>query len=116
MNLSLKPPWRHVFFTIINPFSVGILRKIANKKKQTKNPTLNGYISKTRANSESKLKFSESSFKFLQNSVLFCTLYPREYTAGGSAPLQPPVPLSAARGVQRFKSYNQIFITQNLLL
>ena len=46
------------------------------------NTTLNGYISKTRVNSESKLKFSESSFKFLQSNVLF-------YMAEGSAPYSP---------------------------
>ena len=33
---------------------------------QTKNPTLSGYILNTGVNSESKLKFSESSFNFLQ--------------------------------------------------
>ena len=59
----------------VNPFSLGILWKIDIKEK-TKNPTLKGYISKTRTNSESKLKISESLFNFLQNSVVFCTLYP----------------------------------------
>ena len=37
------------------------------------------------ANSVSKLKFSESSFNFLQSSIVCCTLYPHGYTAGGSA-------------------------------
>ena len=58
-------------------------------KKKTGNQTLNGYISKTRANSASKLQLSENSSKFLQNSFVFCTLYPRGYTAGGSAPYNP---------------------------
>ena len=39
--------------------------------KKTENPTLNGYVSKTRPDSEPKLKFSETSFKFLQTRVLF---------------------------------------------
>ena len=38
-------------------------------KEKTKNATLNGCISKARANSESKLTFSESSLNFLQNSL-----------------------------------------------
>ena len=67
---------------ILNPFSPGILWKIGIKKKAF----LNGCISKARPNSESKLTFSESSFNFLQNSVVFCTLYPRGYTAGGFSP------------------------------
>ena len=36
-------------------------------KKKKNNATLNGCISKARANSESKLTFSESSFNFVQN-------------------------------------------------
>ena len=35
--------------------------------KKNKNTTLNGCISKARANSESKVTFSESSFNFVQN-------------------------------------------------
>ena len=62
--------------------------KLAFKKK-TKNSALNGCISKARANSELKLIFSESSFNFLQNRVVFCTLYPRGHTAGGFAPYKP---------------------------
>ena len=57
--------------------------------KKSKNATLNGCISKARANSESKLTFSDSSFNFLQNSVIFCTFYLRGYTAGVSAPYNP---------------------------
>ena len=38
--------------------------------------TLNGCISKATANSESKLAFSESSFNFLQNRVVFLHALP----------------------------------------
>ena len=47
-------------------------------KKNNKNAALNGCISRARANSVSKLAFSESSFNSLQNKIVFCTLYPRE--------------------------------------
>ena len=73
---------------LLNPFSNEILWKTANKK-QTRNSTLNGYISKTRVHSESKLKLSESSFKFLQNTLVFCMLHPPGHTAEGSAPTTP---------------------------
>ena len=43
-------------------------------KKETKNKNLNGCIWKARVNSEPKLTFSESSFNFLLNIVVFCTL------------------------------------------
>ena len=58
-------------------------------KKETKNGNLNGCIWKARVNSEPKLTFSESSFNFLLNIVVFCTLQPLGYTAGGSAPYNP---------------------------
>ena len=61
-------------------------QKLAFQKK-TKNATLNGCVSKDRANYETILTFSESSFNFLQNKVVFCTLYSRRYTAGSSSPL-----------------------------
>ena len=48
-------------------------------------------------NSESKLKFSESSLNFLQNSVVF--LHGR-----GLGPLQPPVSLPVARRARRVAS------------
>ena len=48
-------------------------------KKQQKKPTLDVHISKTKKNSESKFTFSSSSFNFLQNSVMFCVLYPHGY-------------------------------------
>ena len=44
---------------------------VFKKNNQKKNATLNGCISKARANSEFKLTFSESPFHFLQNSVVF---------------------------------------------
>ena len=36
-------------------------------------------------NLESGLTFSERSFNFLQNNLIFWELYPRRYTAGDSA-------------------------------
>ena len=64
-------------FTDFNPFGPVIVWKIDNFKKQkTKNHTVNGHISKTRPNLESKLRFSGDSFNFFQNSVIFCALYP----------------------------------------
>ena len=73
-----------LFIALLDLFRPGILWKIGIKKKQ--NAALNRCISKARVNSESKLTFSESSFNFLQNRVIFCTLYPRGYTAWGSTP------------------------------
>ena len=70
------------------------LEKLAFKKKTTKNPTLNGFISKARAYSKSKLTFSESSFNFLQNRVVF--------TRQGA--LSPTTPGAAASGSPCSKS------------
>ena len=42
-------------------------------KKKPKRLSLNGHISKTRTNSESKLRFSSSSFNVLENCVVFST-------------------------------------------
>ena len=59
------------------------------EKLPLKNPaTSNGCISKARANSESKLTFSESSLMWVHGR--------------GLHPQQSPVPLPAARGAQRF--------------
>ena len=69
------------FFTFIQPtlqkFSKSMthsaleyFEKLALKNQQ-KNASLNGCISKARANSESKLTFSESSFNYLQYRVGF---------------------------------------------
>ena len=54
--------------------------------KKTKNATLNGFISKVRTTSESKLTFPESSFNFLESRVVFFTIYARGCTAGDSTP------------------------------
>ena len=59
--------WSKVML-LLNPFSTGILWNIPFKKK-AKNGTLNGCISKARANSESKLTFWESSFNFIQTGL-----------------------------------------------
>ena len=42
-------------------------------------------MSKAWVNLASKVTFSESSFNFLKNRALFCTLYPRGYKAGDFA-------------------------------
>ena len=94
--------------SILNPFSPEIIWKNANKK-QTKNHTFNGYISKTRANSESKLELSESSFKFLQKSFVFWHALPTWLR-----PIKPPVPLPAARSIQRVKQNKEIKLTMAL--
>ena len=78
-----------------------LLWKIDIKKR--KHATLNGHISKTRTNLGSRLRFPESSFNFLQNSVIFCALFPRGYTTGEFAPLKPPIPLPAARRAEKVK-------------
>ena len=64
-------------------------REYFEKLAFKKNPTLNGCISNARANSESKLTFSESLFNFFQNRVVSCTRFTRVYTAGGSALYNP---------------------------
>ena len=69
-----------------------------NNNNNNKKQTLNSHISKTKISSEWEPKFSESSFNFLQNSVLFGWLYPCEQHR---RPLKPPAPLPAARGAQR---------------
>ena len=74
---------------LLNPFRMGILRKIDNKGKTTINATLKGFISKARANSESKLISSKSSFNFVTNTVVFCTLFALGYTVGRSGPYNP---------------------------
>ena len=56
-------------------------------------------MSKARANSASKVTFSERSFNFLQNRALFCTLYPRGYKAGDFA-----IPGAAPSGSRDSKS------------
>ena len=67
-----------------------------------KKKTLYGYISKTKTNLESKLRFSESSFSFLQNGVFFCALYPRRYSNRGLCHLQP-LEVPALTGLMRQK-------------
>ena len=81
-------------FTSLAHSAQEYFEKSAFKKKTKRNFESNGCISKARANSESKLTFSENSFNFLQNKVVFCTLR-------GLCPLQPPVPLPTARRAQR---------------
>ena len=89
---------------LLNPFSPGIIWKTDIFKKETKRPSLNGHISKTRTNSESELRFSEGPFNFLQNNVIFCALYLRGYITGGSNPLGVSTPGAAAGGLQGSKA------------
>ena len=70
----------------ISPIQLGNTLKKWHIKKKSKNATLNGCISKARVNSESKPTFTESSINFLPNSVVFPTLYPHGYAAGGPNP------------------------------
>ena len=87
-------------------------------KKTLKNEPLNGCISKARANSESKLTFSESSFNFLQNNV-FCALCPGGYTAGGSASYNPRClcqRLVGHKELRHFKCYLTISFTGKILV
>ena len=79
--------------------SAGITWKIANKR-QAKNSTLNGYISKTRSNSESTKIF----WNFIQISskqLCFLITIPTWVHGRGLSPLQPLVSLSAACRFQR---------------
>ena len=84
---------------LLKPFGPKILWKIDVNKK-TKSRILNDHISKTRTNSEWKLKFSESSFNLLQNSVYFCSLYPVGTRQGA---LPSITPIAAARDLQGLK-------------
>ena len=77
---------------LLNPFSLGILRKSGIWRK-IKHAALNVCIAKARDNSESKLTFSESSFNFLHGT--------------GLHPLQPPVPLPVTRPAQRVNIQTQ---------
>ena len=77
LHFSTFSPKKWFYLT----YSAGeYFEKLALKK--TENATLNCFISKARANSESKLTFSESSFNFLQNKVAFCTLFTRVHDRG----------------------------------
>ena len=81
--------WSHLLKKSLNESAPEYFEKLTFKKIP-KDPTLNGKISRSRTNSESKLKYSESSLNFLQKKrFFFCKLYPLRYTAGGSAPYNP---------------------------
>ena len=81
---------------LLNPLSTEYFEKIDIKKK-AKNPTLNGYISKTRTNSESKLKFS-----IFFKTMLFFARSTHVGTLHGA--LRPTTVGVAASGSQRSKS------------
>ena len=74
------------------------------EKPTLKNPqktpeTLNGGNSKTRMNLESRLRFSESSFNFPQNSIILSVpiIAPKWVHDGRLCPLQLPAPLPVVK-------------------
>ena len=73
--------------------------------KKAKHPSLNGYISKTRTNSESKLKFSEVNSIFFK-TALFLVPSTHVGTHRGLRLLQSPVPPPTARSAQKVKTSN----------
>ena len=74
----------------VSPISFENTLKNWHLKNKQKTAILNGCISKARANSESKLIFSESSFNFLQKSLVFLAAPPIWVHGRGLCPLQPP--------------------------
>ena len=84
--------------------------KLAFKKKQNKKCHFKRLISKARTNSESKVTFSESSFNFLQESVVFSTLYPRGYRARGFAPYHPWCRCERLTGLKELKNLMLVLI------
>ena len=54
-------------------------------------------------NLESKLRYSESSFNFLQNSIIFCMCYPNGYMTGGSTPCKPWLPCQQLTRLKRLR-------------
>ena len=77
--------------------------------KNSKKGSLNDFISEARTNLESKLTFWESSFNYLQNKVLFCTLYPRGYTAGGFASYNSRWRCQWLAGLKELRLYDLVF-------
>ena len=82
-----------VFFRIWTEYGVSLRIQSECGKIQTRKnsvfgnfPRSDGHLLKTRTNLESRLRFSECSFSFLPNSVIFCVFYQLGYMAGGSAP------------------------------
>ena len=113
-----RAPWKlqnWVHFSIFS-YLTHSARKYFEKlafKKKTKNATLNCCISKARANSE--LKLTESPFNFLQNKVVFCTLYPPGYTAEESVPCNPQCRCQRFAGLKELKLFF-VLINGNLIL
>ena len=106
--------WVHFsIFSYLTHSARKYFEKLAFKKKPKKTVTLNCCISKARANSE--LKLTESPFNFLQNKVVFCTLYPPGYTAKESAPYNPQCHCQRFAGLKELKLFF-VWINGNLLL
>ena len=60
-----------------------------------------------RTNLWSRLRFSESSFNFLQNCIIFCVLYPCRYMTGRLHPLKPPASLPEACRAERVNDQSE---------
>ena len=96
--------WKEAIL-LLNPFNMGNSLKIWHLKEKKKKLTLKSLISTARANSESKLTLSESSFNFLKNRVVFCELYPPGY----SVVLLPPTRRAQRVNDQAVKDLNLLF-------
>lgn len=73
--------------------------KLALKKKNPRK--LLGHVSKSRANLESRLTFSESLFNFLQSSITYCVLYSHGYIAENSVSCNPWLCCQQLAGLKR---------------
>ena len=85
-------------------------------KKQKKKTNLNDHIVENRTRLGSRLNFSESSFNFLQNSVIFCAFYPRWYMTGGSAPHIPRLHCQRRSGLKVLSYLEQCQIPVAILV
>ena len=78
-----------VYIQLFNQGLTHSTREYFEKRVNKKNATLNSCISKARANSESKLTFSESSFNFLQKTLFFARSIYMDTRQGGPSPYNP---------------------------
>ena len=101
--------WSHLLKKSLTDSASEYFEKLTFKKIP-KDPTLNGKISRSRKNSESKLKYYESSLNFLQKNVFFFASFTHLGTRQGT-PL-PATPSVTARGFQGSKSYWKTSIAQ----
>ena len=68
-----------------------------------KRSTLNGHISKNKNKCRAKTKIFRKLFNFIQNSAIFCGLYPRGYMTGVSAPYNSRLRCQMLAGLQGLK-------------